>query len=162
MELLPSCTKSLISPINWKIRFYKVVKIQNSLESKPCKYVRNVPLFLKVFSTGYSIKYHILTAVNKLFQCKLEPLHSTMLQCRKVRVENVIPVLCQCWQEVISPFGVSNLHAGVGPVSWWHNKMETFSTLLALCAGNSRVNGEFPSQRPVTRSFDVLFDLRLE
>ena len=34
--------------------------------------------------------------------------------------------------------------------------------LLALCAGNSPVTGEFPSQRPVTRSFDVFFDLRLE
>ena len=39
--------------------------------------------------------------------------------------------------------------------------METFSTLLALCAGNSPVPGEFPSQRPVTRRFDVFFDLRL-
>ena len=39
--------------------------------------------------------------------------------------------------------------------------METFSTLLALCAGNSPVTGEFPSQRPVTRSFEVFFDLRL-
>ena len=38
--------------------------------------------------------------------------------------------------------------------------METFSALLALCAGNSPVTGEFPSQRPVTRSFDVFFDLR--
>ena len=33
--------------------------------------------------------------------------------------------------------------------------METSSTLLALCAGNSPVTGEFPAQRPVTRSFDV-------
>ena len=39
--------------------------------------------------------------------------------------------------------------------------METFSALLVLCAGNSPVTGEFPAQRPVTRSFDVLFDLRL-
>ena len=39
--------------------------------------------------------------------------------------------------------------------------METFSALLALCAGNSPVTGEFPSQRPVTQSFDVFFDLRL-
>ena len=39
--------------------------------------------------------------------------------------------------------------------------MEIFSTLLALCEGNSPVAGEFPSQRPVTRSFDVFFDLRL-
>ena len=39
--------------------------------------------------------------------------------------------------------------------------METFSTLLALCAGNSPVTGEFPAKRPVTWSFDVFFDLRL-
>ena len=39
--------------------------------------------------------------------------------------------------------------------------METFSALLALCAGNPPITGEFPSQRPVTWSFDVLFDLRL-
>ena len=39
--------------------------------------------------------------------------------------------------------------------------METFSALLALCAGNSPVTGEFPSQKPVTRSFDGFFDLRL-
>ena len=29
------------------------------------------------------------------------------------------------------------------------------------CAGNSPVTGEFPAQRPVTQSFDVFFDLRL-
>ena len=39
--------------------------------------------------------------------------------------------------------------------------METFSALLAICAGNSPISGEFPAQRPVTRSFDVLFDMRL-
>ena len=33
--------------------------------------------------------------------------------------------------------------------------------VTGLCAGNSSVTGEFPSQRPVTRSFDVFFDLRL-
>ena len=38
--------------------------------------------------------------------------------------------------------------------------METFSALLAICAGNSPVLGDFPAQRPVTRSFDVFFDLR--
>ena len=34
--------------------------------------------------------------------------------------------------------------------------MEAFSALLAVCEGNC----EFPSQRPVTQSFDVFFDLR--
>ena len=44
--------------------------------------------------------------------------------------------------------------------SWWRHQMETFSALLAMCAGNSPGTGEFPTQRPVTRSFDVYFDLR--
>ena len=39
--------------------------------------------------------------------------------------------------------------------------MKTFSALLAVCAGNSLLISEFPSKRPVTRSFDVFFDLRL-
>ena len=38
--------------------------------------------------------------------------------------------------------------------------MGTFSALLILYAGNSQVTGEFPAQRPVTRSFGVFFDLR--
>ena len=36
--------------------------------------------------------------------------------------------------------------------------METFSALLALCAGNSLVTGEFTSPKPETWSFDVFFD----
>ena len=47
------------------------------------------------------------------------------------------------------------------PLTWWRHQMETFSALLALCAKNSPVTGEFPSQRPVTRSFGVFFDLCL-
>ena len=46
-------------------------------------------------------------------------------------------------------------------IPWSRHQMETFSALLAICAGNSPVSGEFPAQRPVTRSFDVSFDLRL-
>ena len=41
------------------------------------------------------------------------------------------------------------------------HQMETFSALLAICAGNSPVIGEFPAQRPATRRFDGFFDLRL-
>ena len=37
--------------------------------------------------------------------------------------------------------------------------MENFSALLAFCEGNPPVTGGFPSQRPVTQSVDVFFDL---
>ena len=36
------------------------------------------------------------------------------------------------------------------------------SASLTLCEGNPPVTGEFPSQRPVTRSFDGFFDVRLK
>ena len=46
-----------------------------------------------------------------------------------------------------------------GCSSWWRHQMETFSTLLDICTGNSPVIGEFPAQKP--QSFDAFFDLRL-
>ena len=44
---------------------------------------------------------------------------------------------------------------------WWHHQMETFSMLLAFAEGNPPFSDGFPSQRPVTQSFDVFFDVRL-
>ena len=61
----------------------------------------------------------------------------------------------------------SNSHTKVSITSKAENSylitssMETFSSLLALCVGNSPVTGEFPAQKPVTQSFDVFFDLPL-
>ena len=43
----------------------------------------------------------------------------------------------------------------------WRQQMEGFSALLAICEGNSPVSVRFLTQRPVTRSLDVFFDLRL-
>ena len=54
-----------------------------------------------------------------------------------------------------------SLRPGDAYFLWWRHQMKTCSVLLAVCAGNAPVPGEFPTQRPVTRSFDVLFDLRL-
>ena len=61
----------------------------------------------------------------------------------------------------VSSYGTDIVLAQYTPSSWWRHQMETYSALLAICAGNSPVPGEFPTQRPVTRSFDVFFDLRL-
>ena len=45
-------------------------------------------------------------------------------------------------------------------MTWWRHQIEIFPCYWPF-AGNSPVTGEFPSQRQVTRSFDVFFDLRL-
>ena len=45
--------------------------------------------------------------------------------------------------------------------TWSLHQMDTFSALLTLCEGNPLVISGFPSQRPVKRSFDVFYDVRL-
>ena len=44
---------------------------------------------------------------------------------------------------------------------WWRQQMKTFSASLALCATNSPLTGEFPSQWPVARNFNAFLDLCL-
>ena len=48
-------------------------------------------------------------------------------------------------------FGNACLHGN----AWRRHEMEAFSELLALCAGNSPVTGEFPAQRTSNSDFDV-------
>ena len=72
-------------------------------------------------------------------------------------VRNFAPV----WPSVSTSLTLGNVMISLYPLTWWRHQMETSSALLAICAGNSPVNGEFPAQRPVTRSFDVFIDLRL-
>ena len=52
-----------------------------------------------------------------------------------------------------------------GWIKWAHMMTSSNGNIfraIAFCAGNSPVTGEFPAQRPVTRSFGVFFDLRIE
>ena len=57
----------------------------------------------------------------------------------------------------LNPLKICGSHQDV----WWRVQIEPFFVLLAFCAGNLPVTGEFSAQRPVTRSFDVFYDLRL-
>ena len=45
-------------------------------------------------------------------------------------------------------------------VPWWRHQMKYFPRHWPLC-GEFTGTGEYPAQRPVTRSFDVFCDLRL-
>ena len=56
---------------------------------------------------------------------------------------------------------VGGILVSLGLSTWRRHQMETFSSVLAICAGNSPITGEFPTQRPVMWSFDVFFDLCL-
>ena len=73
------------------------------------------------------------------------------------------------WSLVVNT--MLNSNSLVAPVNWvlplhLDSLMVTssnwnFSALLVLCVGNSPVIGEFPAQRPVTQSFGVFSDPRL-
>ena len=83
-------------------------------------------------------------------------------------VPNGIGTRWFCSLQLIGWLSVSSLAPGrfgtqfyIVLSAWWRHQIETFYALLAICAGNSPVPGEFPTQRPVTRGFDVFFDLRL-
>ena len=75
---------------------------------------------------------------------------------------------CNCWSSETF-FSMSScvlqvwrlLQYSWSPRAWWRHQMETFSALLALGEGNQPVAGVLLSQRPVTMSFDVFLDLRL-
>ena len=52
-----------------------------------------------------------------------------------------------------------SLHGCGRHLAWWRHQMETFSALLALCAGNSPVNS--PHKGQWRGALDVFFDVRL-
>ena len=80
---------------------------------------------------------------------KISNNNKCVYSARQTTMPNSITSFCNTWFVTM----VLNI--------WWRHQMEKKSALLALCARNSPVTGEFPSQRPVTQSFDVFFDLRL-
>ena len=63
--------------------------------------------------------------------------------------------LDKCWLTFMMPWGVTcSLHDDV--IKWTH-----FPSCWPFVRVISAVTGEFPAQRPVSRSFDVFFDLCL-
>ena len=98
--------------------------------------------------------------------CSLGECHRISLIIRNhFKVQKEIHIYFHSWKCTCRWLSTIGATSSLGTVmtklrsqTWWHHQMETFSMLLALCAGNSQVTGEFTAQRPVTRSFDVFLD----
>ena len=80
------------------------------------------------------------------------PVSNIVEPLSKQREHNYMTYVSDISQALLLSFRHSN--------AWWRHQLETFSVLLAICAGNSPGTGEFLSQRPVARGFGVFFDLR--
>ena len=104
---------------------------------------------------NYSIKLQHIENWTKWPTFPLNFLGMILLKCQSIGLISIGLVLNRrhaiTWADNVS------IHWCI----WWRHQMETFFALLAFVPGNSPVTGEFPAQRPVTWSFDVFFDLRL-
>ena len=86
--------------------------------------------------------------------------HLKQKQSKKYNEKYLVSVICKPWRcdlltksfPVLPYITTTGSSGNFMMASWWRHQMETFSALLAICAGNSPVPGEFPAQRPVTRS----------
>ena len=61
---------------------------------------------------------------------------------------DILTSIVKIYQRITKGYKWLTLICVPDPRPWWRHQMETFPVLLALCAGNSPVTGEFPSQRP--------------
>ena len=94
---------------------------------------------------------HVIT-----YPCQEGPLESCALQ------SYMMSCFMQNFEQIYNNHDIRELtYCHLCRHSWLRHQMETFSALLDICARNSPVTGEFPAQRPGTRSFDVFFDLHL-
>ena len=120
---------------------------------------------IEVFSEAFNVPYVHIESGNGLMPLGNKTLSEPILTSGVTKPHWVIFLeVVQWWNEtftllalVMAIYNITHHHI----LPWWRHQMETISALLTLCAGNSSVTGEFPAQRPVTRGFDVFFDLRL-
>ena len=97
------------------------------------------------------------------WQVKVASSYGSVPSGKKKNLNHCWPDLCRY---MVSP-GHEFIEVGVEDkfvkalqqCTWWRHQMQTFPALLAICVRNSPVTGEFPAQRPATRSFGVFLDL---
>ena len=107
------------------------------------------------------------------YACRMNSCASDLRWCWAIRCRNAFyKFRCKCfkvltvndgqnvpfWYGMITNGQTRSRDSSTVNSTWWRHQMETFSALLAFCAGNSLFTGEFLAQRPVTRSFYVFFD----
>ena len=128
------------------------------LESNHVKGVPGVSLNFPAFSQWLTTKYYKVHLV-MILSFIVGPCSLRKMPCRDIQLS--LPSHMTWFRDSHMNKGTWPLKIQYSQNTWWHHQLETFSALLAICAGNSPVPGEFPAQRLVTRSFDVFFELRL-
>ena len=139
--------KSWQARIGWimldhSLRLFKALWLLSTNKWHRCLY-RMIPIWLIKATHSIWVYDNITAQMSRCHSVSSHQLHHFVPISKHLYRDNIALYLYTYW------------------LTWWRHQMETFSALLAICAGNSPVPGEFPAQRPVTRSFDVFFHLRL-
>ena len=100
----------------------------------------------------------VVTSSVKFCNCHHIVMHASLCTLGWLQKQAIFlsPLRIFCYEALTSLSFVFALN-----LAWRRHQIETFSVLLAIWEGNPPVIGGFPSQRPVTRSFDVFFVVRL-
>ena len=129
------------------------------LRFKLCQIIFNVadPVRCSIVYRHVSLSNCVRIRVDSLPFVSINPVARQGISCQVTNPYiELVNVLVPTWMSYsCCRLLRGEMKLGLKCVTWWRHQMETFSALLALCVGNSPVTGEFPSQRPVTRSFDV-------
>ena len=161
MKLLVHSQTSVVQPF----KFGNGQVISSHTSYNRCHYLSTLGLKLNHFSkrgprspicnTGMCNGFSPTDGLAKL----LTPRIKLQLQNAVIFIKNHLRIWSAKWWSFCLGHNVLS-NGGTWPLPWCH-QIETYSVLLAICAGNLLVPGEFPAWRTVTRSFDVFFDLRL-
>ena len=130
-----------------------------SILSRPQCIKRNAAAKLLVITQSSSFG-HILHLFEEVFTptgCKETTFHGARSGCH-VEQSNIIRITCMTPSWTWHAMSSIQIHH----IPWCHHQMEPFSALLALCGRIPLVTGAFPSQRPMTWSYNVIFDLLLD
>ena len=153
-------------------------KISQCITTTKHSKAKTVCIFLGIYckhwrSCSHTLSYGLDIFMNCFYFLILSIPCSGIFRSHSVK-QNPSPIVCCALRTSIQFYWLdsvtdtqSRMHCILAPFdiyqsvlldTWWRHQMETFSTLLAIYAGNSPVTGEFPAQRPVTQSFGVFFD----
>ena len=136
-------------------KYIYIYILQKPWHTHTCMYILKRRLFLKNIRSLLQIECCCLYTVNDSNVCFTKKTYICEHGSR-IRSSQYLPMT-----EHLTMLNLKQEQWWLNSFPWRRHQIETFFALLAICAGNSPVPGEFPAQRPVTRSLDVFFYLRL-
>ena len=129
--------------------FFGLLVITSPRQQHAVAITVNLVIYMAVNPALYVYTYKYIHIKLYYLSCRLKSILVSYRLCVIIKIVFGVVI----WQCLNTHFAFKCNRRYVA--SWWRH------ALLSICVGNSPVTGELPAQRPVTRSFDVFFDMYL-